>query len=214
MIFFGTKGRVITGDTVRGMQCPACGNSEFTSFGILKYFHLYWIPTFPTSKKVGLECTGCQQTLVDDEVPGHLVDQVRSGVFPVGKTLTSFTGLILIGVACLGMYSVYQADVAEEEAYLAQPAVNDYYIMDLTSVFEESDPDYPWGLLRIKEIDATEVQMQVGNMVYDKASGFRDDISAGEAAADSYYVPGTVSFDMAELRAYRDSGVIYSVERE
>jgi len=214
MIIFGTKGRVFAGELVQGVPCPSCGNSEFLSFGVLRYFHIYWIPIFPTSKKVGMECTQCQQALEDDDVPSHLVDQIKSGVFSVGKTLTSFAGLIIIGIAVLWIYDAHQQDLAEEEALLAQPAVNDYYIMDFSRVFTGSDPDYPWGLLRIKSVDATEIEMHVGNMVYDRATGVRADIRAGEAAVDSYYDSTTVSFDIGELLAYQESGVIYSIERD
>lgn len=214
MIFFGTKGKVIAGEQMLGTQCPDCGNSQFTSFGILRYFHLYWIPVFPTSKKIGMECANCKQTLMDNDVPAHLADQIRSGVFTAGRMLPMFSGLIILAIAGLWLNDLHQQDVAEEESYLAQPAVNDYYIVDLSQIFTESDPDYPWGLLRIKSVNSSDIEMQIGNVVYNKATGFSADIREGAAAANSYYDAGTISFEIEELQMYQDTGAIYSIERE
>lgn len=214
MIFFGTKGRLVTGKPVQGVACPNCENNQFMSFGVLRYFHLYWIPTIPTSRKIGIECTNCHQALYDDEVPGHLKEQIKSDVFTVGRTLPMFTGVFMLALASLWIYDAHQGDLAEETAFLAQPAVHDYYIVDLSKIFENSDPEYPYGLLRINDIHSTEVEMQIGSVVYNKGSGFWQDIREGKAAVDSYYEPGSIVFEIAELQAYQDNGAIYSIERD
>lgn len=213
MIFFGTKGKVVAGEAVQGVQCPSCENSQYLSFGILRYFHLYWIPTFLTSKKVGMECTHCKRTLVDEEVPSHLVDQIKSRVFTTGNTLPMFSGLILIGLIVMGFaYTGQQVD-KREATYIAQPAVNDYYIVDFREIFTESDGEYPYGLLRVSDVSTSGVEVQVGSMIYNLASGARQDIRDGKAAADDYYGPETILFELTELQDLRNSGAIHSVER-
>jgi len=213
MIFFGTKGKVVVGEAVPGVQCPSCENTQFASFGILNYFHLYWIPTFLTSRKVGVECMHCKRTLIDDEVPSHLVEQIRSSVFTTGNTLPMFSGLILIALASLGlMYSVQQ-DTAREETYFAQPAVNDYYVVDFSKIFVDVDAEYNYGVMRITNVTSTEVEMQISNMVYNMASGVQQDIREGKAATDSYYDPETVNFGIDELQEYRDAGAIHAIDR-
>lgn len=213
MIFFGTKGKVITGNQVQGVQCPSCQNGQFVSFGILNYFHLYWIPTFLTSKKVGIECTHCKKTLVGDEVPAHLAEQIKEGVFTTAKTLPMFSGLIIIALLGLGIANVVRQDSAREEAYLAQPAVDDYYIVDFAKIFTNVDPEYHYGVMRITDVTSTDVEMQVSTVAYNMASGVREDIRDGKAAADSYYEAGTVRFEILELQAYADSGAVHSIER-
>ena len=65
MIFFGTRGKTAVGQSVTGPQCPNCQSTAFTSFGVQRYFHIYWIPTFPTGKHVGIECSNCKHTILD-----------------------------------------------------------------------------------------------------------------------------------------------------
>ena len=214
MIFFGTKGKVVAGDQMQGVQCPSCQNGQLVSFGILNYFHLYWIPTFLTSKKVGMECTHCKRTLVGDEVPSHLAEQIKDGVFTVAKTLPMYSGLIIIVLVGLGIANAVRQDSAREETYLAQPAVDDYYIVDFAEIFTEVDPEYHYGVMRITDVTSTDVEMQISTVAYNMASGVRQDIRDGKAAEDSYYEQGSVRFEFGELQAYADAGAVQSIERD
>lgn len=214
MIFFGNKGKVIAGDQVQGVQCPNCQNGQFVSFGILNYFHLYWVPTFLTSKKVGMECTNCKRTLVGDEVPSHLVEQIKDGVFTTARTLPMFSGLFIIALIGLGLANVVRQDTAREETYLAQPAVDDYYIVDFAKIFTEVDPEYHYGVMQITNVTPTDVEMRISTFAFNMASGVRQDIRDGKAAADTYYEDGTITFGIDELRAYAEDGAVHSIERD
>lgn len=213
MIFFGSKGKVITGEPVQGVQCPSCENGQFVSFGILNYFHLYWIPTFLTSRKVGVECMHCKRTLVGDEVPSHLAEQIKSSVFTTGKTVPMFSGLIIIAIGILGIAYAVQQDTARDEAYLAQPAIDDYYVVDFSKIFTDVDPGHRYGVMRITNVTPNEIEMQISNIVYNKASGVQKDIRDGKTATDSYYDPETISFGVGRLQEYKDAGAVYSIER-
>jgi len=213
MIFFGSKGKVVAGEVMQGVQCPSCQHSEHASFGIMNYFHLYWIPTFLTSKKAGMECTHCKHTLVGDELPSHLAEQIKEGVFTTGKTLPMFSGLIIIcALIMMGAYAAQQ-DNAREATYAAQPAVNDYYVVKLTEIFEEVDAEYPYGLMRITDVSSTGIEMQVANVAYNKASGVKSDIRQGKASADTFYGRETLVFELADLQHLNNSGAVYSIER-
>lgn len=213
MIFFGSKGKVVNGETVQGIQCSNCENSQHASFGILKYFHLYWIPTFLTSRKVGIECTNCKQTLVGDEVPSHLVDEIKARVFSTSNTVPMFSGLIIIGLIAIGLsYSGQQAD-AREASYITEPAVRDYYVVDLREFYSGADAEYPYGLMRVTNVSPSGIEVKVGSMIYNLASGVKKDIREGKAAADSYYEPETIVFELAELQELRNSGAIHSIQR-
>ena len=124
-----------------------------------------------------------------------------------------FSGSIIIGILIMmGMYAV-QHDDAREATYVAQPAVNDYYVVNLTEIFEEVDTEYPYGLMRIADVTSTGIEMQVGNMAYNKASGVKKDIRQGKASADTYYGSEIILFELADLQQLRDSGAVYSIER-
>ncbi len=213
MVFFGTRGKVVPGEQVQGVQCPSCQNGQFVTFGVLNYFHLYWIPTFLTSKKVGMECTHCKKTLVGDDVPPHLAEQIKSGVFTTGRVLPMFSGLIIIALVGLGIGYAVQQDAAQDDIYLAQPAVDDYYVVDFAKIFTEVDAEYHYGVMQITDVTPTEVEMRVSNIAYNMASGVRQDIRDGKAAVDAYYDEGTIRLELGELQAYADAGAFHSIER-
>lgn len=213
MIFFGSRGKTIAGQVVEGIQCPSCEHEQFVTFGALRYFHLYWIPTFPTSKTVGIECTHCKKTLIDKELPENLSKQIKSTVFTKTNTLPMFSGLIII--ACLisaGAFAVQQDNI-KEAAYIEQPAINDLYIVNFTKIFKDTDPKYKYGVMRVKNLASGQAELQVSNIAYNKKSGVRKDIRERKTSADSYYDDEPLYIDINGLKAMKESGAIYSVER-
>lgn len=213
MIFFGTRGKTVSGQVIEGTQCPNCENQQFITFGIIRYFHLYWIPTFPTSKTVGIECTHCKRTLVDNELPPELAKQIKKTVFNKKNVIPMFSGLIII--ACLILYGVYAAQQydIQEAVYIEQPAVNDLYIVNFTKIFTDVDPKYKYGLMRIKQISADQAEFQVSKIAYNKISGVRKDIRERKTSSDSYYDSEPLYIDIGKLKSMKDTGAIYSIDR-
>lgn len=213
MIFFGSKGKTVSGPLIEGIQCQNCENSQFITFGIIRYFHLYWIPTFPTSKKAGIECTNCKRTLVDKELPAELSKQIKTTVFNRKNTIPMFSGLIII--ACLVLFGAFvvQQDSMRQVEYIEKPAINDLYIVDISKLFTDADPEYKYGVLRISQISSGEAEFQVSRIAYTKTSGVRKDIQERKASVDSYYVGEPLFIAIDRLKNMKDSGAIYSIER-
>ncbi len=214
MIFFGTKAKMVSGQVIELPPCPSCENKEFVTFGIIRYFHLYWIPTFITSKKVGVECVHCKKTMLGKEIPLDLAKQIKSSVFTKGQSLPLFTGLFIIAVlGILLAKSVHQNNLNEAE-YIQYPANNDIYIVDFKKLFPNSDADYKYGLLKIKSIVSGEIEFQVGNMVYNKRSGLTKDISSNKTSRDSYYDDEPYYVDVDKLKKMKGLGIIDSIKRQ
>jgi hypothetical protein len=95
MIIFGSRSKIIEGQGIQGIACNNCESDDFHTFGVLKYFHVYWIPTFAFSKQPGIECKNCKNTLIGKEVPMNLSKAIKASVFTAGKLIPSFIGLIL-----------------------------------------------------------------------------------------------------------------------
>lgn len=95
MIIFGSRSKTIPGQGVQGVACSNCESDHFHTFGVLKYFHVYWIPTFPFSRQAGIECKNCKNTLIGKEVPMNLSKTVKTNVFTTAKMIPSFIGLIV-----------------------------------------------------------------------------------------------------------------------
>lgn len=124
-----------------------------------------------------------------------------------------FSGLIII--TCLILFGVYaaQQDNIQEAAYVEQPAVNDLYIVNFTKIFTGVDPKYKYGLMKIKQISAGQVEFQVSKIAYNKTSGVRKDIRERKTSSDSYYESEPLSIDIGKLKSMKDTGAIYSIER-
>lgn len=213
MFFWGSKGKTVSGQVVEGITCPSCEQQQFISFGILRYFHLYWIPTVVTSKQVGLECTHCKRTLIGDEIAPEVSNQLKSDIFTKQRILPMFAGLFLI--ACLvafGAYALNKASV-NEAAYIEQPAVNDLYIMNFSKLYDDFDSEYKYGVMRIKQISGTQVEFQVSKIAYNKAKGVRKDIRRDKVFADDYYDAEPMLVDISKLQEMKTTRAIYDVER-
>jgi len=119
--------------------CPNFQGNSFTSFGVQRYFHLYWIPTIPTRKHVGVECSNCKHTLTDDEIPSHMIDEIKSSVFSTGATLPMYSGLVIIAALVGFIFYSIEQDEIQAAAYVELPAVSDYYVVNYTKIFEDAD---------------------------------------------------------------------------
>jgi hypothetical protein len=213
MIIFGTRGKTVAGQYLEGIECPSCKNNQFATFGILRYFHLFWIPTFPTSRVAGVECRHCKKTLVGKELPKQLSKQIKSTVFNKKNTLPMFFGLIVITLFVLFLAYSIQQDNIKEAAYIEQPAINDLYIVNFTKVFDDADPDYSYGVMRVKHLSSNQVELQVSKIGYNKVSGVQKDIRNSKTTPDSYYDGDPLYIEIDKLKEMKESGAIYSVDR-
>ncbi len=214
MIFFGTKGKTISGETIQTEMCENCGKYEHKTFGILRYFHLYWIPVIPTSKKVGIECTHCKKTLIGKEVPKEISQEIKPMIFTKSKVLPMFSGLIII--ICLisfGFFSIHQKN-QQDAAYIQNPQVNDIYIANVTGLFKDLDPKYKYAAMRVKELSATEAVLQISTIAYTEAAGVQDDIDANKTSVDTYYEEHVIRMERENIKELKKTGVIQSVERK
>jgi hypothetical protein len=212
-IFFGTKGKTISGKLVEGFQCPSCKNKRFISFGIIRYFHIFWIPTFITSRKVGIECTHCKRTLIGEEISNKSSKQIKAIVFNKQNTIPLFSGLIIITfLFLLTMYEGNKKSV-REYTYIEQPAINDIYTVNFNKLYSDTESEYKYGLMKISSISLEKIKFKVSKKAYNKVSGVRKDIREIKTLSRSYYDKDFLYISISELKKLKDSGAIYSIDR-
>lgn len=212
MLIFGTRSKVLDGPAFQGHSCPNCGQNGYNSFGAVRYFHIFWIPVFPFSKKVGVECTNCKHAVMDKEVSGPFPDAVRSEIFTRNRVLPLFVGSLLIaGIAVFGAYSAKQ-ESARELAYLENPVASDLYVMDFSHVFEDVDVNYKYGVMRVETVDAETIEVSVSNYGYDRASIPLADLRR-DMAGDEFFAAETMSMAREYLVELKQSNVIRDVRR-
>jgi hypothetical protein len=213
MIVYGTRGKVIQGQQINNMACKACGNQSHSTFGVLRYFHIFWIPVFPTMQAPGTECLKCKQTLMGKDLPDQIRQNIKSAVFTRKSVLPAFAGLILFAIAVAFAGYAGHEESKKEAAYLEQPAVNDFYIVNLPKLFTKSDPAHPYGILKVNAISGSRLEVIVGNYAYNRAEGARKAITKRETAQGGYFAPEPFSLDAGDLKKFKADGSLYAIKR-
>lgn len=213
MIVYGTRGKVIQGQQINNMACKACGNQSHTTFGVLRYFHIFWIPVFPTMRAPGTECLKCKQTLMGKDLPEQVRQDIKSAVFTKKTLLPAFAGLILFALAAAFAGYAGHEESKKEAAYLEQPAVNDYYIVNLPKLFPKADGAHPYGILKVKAISGSRLEVIVANYAYNRASGARQAITKHETDRADYFSTDPLSFDAGDLKKFKADGALYAIKR-
>lgn len=213
MIVFGTRGKVVPGSRKQGVVCPSCGKEEHTTYGVLRYFHIFWIPVFPTLRQPMLECAHCRKVLAGKEIPERTRREIAEAVFTSGRMLPMFTGLAL--ALALLAFGAVQASVEAQRAdgFLAAPAVGDLYVVKLARFAEGTEPRYPYGLLRVAAVRGAELELQLGRFGYAGASGAEKAIRSGKHREPDYFSAQPLRVPVQELPPLKAQGHIHAVKR-
>ena len=102
MIIFGLRASNIGTFETGEIKCDYCntkGSQQFSVYG--KYFHVFWIPIFPISKKEFSECTHCKRTLGKKEFSPELKRLYVENKNKIKRPFWHWSGTILIGLLVL-----------------------------------------------------------------------------------------------------------------
>lgn len=62
LIFFGIKKNLLTRTPLEGCTCPNCDNQTLIASKYGSYFHVFFVPFFPTAKFIEVGCYHCNRT--------------------------------------------------------------------------------------------------------------------------------------------------------
>ena len=202
-----------SGNRVERSQCPNCGEQHYAATGIVRYFHLFWIPVFPESKKVFLTCGKCRFSQEEKDISGPQIAQLKRSLFGRGKMLPMYAGtFFFLIVVALALLSEVQT-ATQEKGYLEDPQVADLYVANLFKVLDGADLSLPYAVLRIIAVSGETVECQVGLTKYALPSGPAKDIESLETDFSFYYEKGAVRFRRDELLDMMAEGAILEVHR-
>ena len=214
MIIYGTKGKIIEGKPVENVQCPSCGSESLKTFGIIQYFHIYWIPFFPTSKEVGVECEKCKGGMNEENMPSHIVEAVKSSIFDDYDSLHLFTGLIIVLLIFAVGIGVGLSNSLDSSEYIGNPRANDRYVVNLSKIIKDVDRGSRYGVFRVVDVNGENVSYQIGKMGYSSSTAAKKIITKGEADSSSYYVGKVSIVKKGHIQKMYDDGVIRYVIRQ
>jgi hypothetical protein len=212
MIIYGTRGKVVAGQQVETV-CPGCGNTTHVSFGILRYFHVYWIPMFPTAKQVGVECLHCERTRIDKEIPDDLASRLRQQLMTRERVFPLFSGLALLLIGIVVLSSVAGQEEKREAEYLTHPMVHDLYVVDLKRLSPSSEADHQYGVLRVIAVARDGVIVKVGNYGYSRWTGATKAIRKGATNEPTYFSQHELRLTPETLQRLKDQSAIMAVTR-
>jgi len=213
MIVFGTRGSVVKGPQKRGVPCAACGMDVHQTYGVLRYFHVFWIPMFPTMKQPGMECLHCKKALVGKELPEGVRKDVAALLFTKRRILPTFAGAILVGLLAIPVAYGSAQQTAREAAYLEAPAVGDCYVVRLAGFVKSPDPKHPYGVVRVAQVAGESLELRLGTFAYSQARGADQAISRREITRADYFAPSPITLATADLKRLKQEHTIQSVRR-
>ena len=128
MIIYGYSTRVGKAKPAQG-NCPSCSNGPLFATTVFRYFHIYWIPLFPFSRKLALVCSHCKKTFFQKDLQEQDRFSALSQMRPDPFSVWLFTGVFLIVAGIGAVFYFDQQEKKELQAYFSSPKHNDLYIV-------------------------------------------------------------------------------------
>lgn len=211
MLFvFGTRSKTVVGPRKEVTPCDACGNAEHVSSGVLRYFHVFFIPFFPIGKKPVLQCANCRKTLVSKEIPEPARSELSAELFPARRTVPLFAGLIAIGLVVGYGAIANRASEARYAELLRNPSAGDVYVVKLSAVGlgATTDAQHPYGILQAAKVADGELQVRVAKYVYTRPFQALGATRHGLAFQD-----GALKLRVDDLQRMHSDGALSAVTR-
>jgi len=175
--------------------CKSCNSFDLNVKVYKEYFHIFFIPFFPTGDKtVKIVCNSCGEPYRVEAIQKEYEKSTRTPFY-------LYSGLILIGSLIFLLVNANIRTQKEKAKFIENPKVGDIYRI---SKDEENSTSYYF--LRVTEINGDTVLAYHNNLVY---NGFVIKLNED----DFFDKAEVLIFTKKELKEMLDKGEINSVER-
>ena len=212
-MIFGIKEKTVQGPIMNIGACPFCDCSQFLTHGLLKYLHLYWVPMFIVSKKVGMQCTQCNQNLIHKNIPSVISNKIKNAIFNKKNTMPLFSGPIILFALVIYIAIDVKLENINQTKYINNPMIDDIYIVNLHGVDTNIDEKYNYGALRVINIFLERIEFQVSSSGHEDSSGVRADIKSKKTSEYTYYNSKPLYIAKEQLPLMKKSNAILSIKR-
>ena len=101
MIIFGTRGKIIPLASLGEKKCEHCNNkTEFYLVVSFRYFHIFWIPLFITTRSYHTACSICEYGYEIDNVEIDKIISKEEISSPI-PWIYKFGWVIPVGAICI-----------------------------------------------------------------------------------------------------------------
>ncbi len=197
---FGTKGKVINSQVQPNLICPHCNTQgKIKTSVVAKYFHLTFIPTFPTGKSGFSQCDHCKQTLEENQMPPAFRNAINELKNNSSAPKWMFSGVFLILGLGMLMSIFDKKNHAEDANFISAPVAGDKYHMKLG--YRE------YTIYRVNKVTADSLYLDFNNYSVNKATGYH------RIDKEENYSPGG-AISNADAQKLFDEGKIENIIRD
>jgi hypothetical protein len=168
---------------------------------------------FIISKKVGVQCTQCNQGLTHAQIPKIVSNKIKHTIFNKKNTTPFFAGPIILFALIMFIVISIQLGKINETKYLNNPMVNDIYIVDLNKINRSTGEQHQYGAMRVLNIFLAKVEFQVSASGHNSSSEVSDDIRSQQASEYTYYDSKLLYLSKEQLPEMKTSNAILSIKR-
>jgi hypothetical protein len=207
MLIYGTGSKTLGSKKLQAERCPECDSNDIHITCVAKYFHIFWIPFFPTDRRIFPECHSCNQqlTITDQKTLDKMKMEKKNFKYPF--YLFSAAILIVLLIAYLTYDSIqHDKEVAQN---LKELQVSDVIVLKSTL-----SPKQEYYYCRVIEIRPDTIIYNVSNYSYqdgvpDESSYRRD---KGEYL-DFFNIKDSLYFTQKEIDSLYKVDEIYDLYR-
>lgn len=197
MIIYGTRPKRIFKAKDNENPCPKCGEYGREISIFRRYFHLYYVPFWPTSKKIlTSKCPNCNCEVVSPADPNLYFSQART---PFYFWIGSFVVLLI----ALSLMTLSKYENEQKAEYVNAPQVGDVYLMQ-DKITNTGDTVYYF--VRVNSVDDNAIGVNFGKYEYSRAQSKMD-------KKDSFNLEKGYIFWRKDLEGFLKEGTIHSVKR-
>lgn len=196
LIYFGKRSMVIKKYEDHTHACPHCRAFDVRVVVRKSYYHLFFIPFFPSwEKEVRMYCGECGQPWSKGEIIKEYEQKTKNPIY-------LYSGLILIGLL-IGLLVFINLQTQKEKAeFIANPLIGDTYLVQ-----DERNDSTIYYFLRVVQINGDSIYTRHSNFEY---HGYPANMQSG----DFFVTEEELVYTKEELKKMLETDKINSVDRE
>lgn len=202
MIIYGWNSKLIKHAPLENVECESCKQNT-THVGIhSSYFHIFWIPVFPFSKKATLVCESCHHVTDEKNMASDFKAKIKALKSTVPLPKYQFSGLAII--LALVVYFSIQGFVKEqlESSYLNNPETGDVYVLKDS----EEVSSYKYYLFKVNGLGNDSLEISPNSFYYTNIPSELD-------PKDGFY-DYTIKIAKADFLAMQENGELQKIYRD
>lgn len=176
------------------IRCEKCKGYEQRFSVYQEYFHVFFIPIYPSSiKTINCVCLNCHDSF-NQEKTNHYLKITKTPIY-------LYSGVILFIALIITLLTFNILTQKQKNEYIQYPKIGDVYLIS-----QDYKKDKIFYFLKIKAINADTIELYHGSLQYNRFISNMND--------SDYFVKEEIyKILKSDLKNYLDKGLINSVER-